>query len=207
MHFRHRKRQGYIAFIVVAMAARIRNADWEDNLALKSDLQKYVRQNLQRNEILDLVKQKYPMYAWSLRTLCRRLRRFDATFIDYDIDVADVKQAVEKEMEGPWRLLGYRAMHKKVHEVHGLNVARCLVYNVMADVNPEGLEGRGGVGQPKRRTRNAAFSSNVSTPWEEPAVQHWKGRLYICCQRNSKINKNLVAIYCLLPAWMYLANY
>ena len=63
-------------------------------------------------------------------------------------------------------------MHKKVREVHGLNVPRSLVYNVMADVNPEGLEGRGGVGQPKRRPRNAAFSSNVSTPWEEPTVQH-----------------------------------
>ena len=84
------------------MRRPIRNADWEDNLALKSDLQKYARQNLQKNEISDLVKQKYPMYAWSLRTLCRRLRRFDTTFIDYDIYVADVKQAVEKEMEGDY---------------------------------------------------------------------------------------------------------
>ena len=49
-------------------------------------------------------------------------------------------------MKGPGRLLGYRSLHKKVREVHGLKVPRNLVYDVMADLNPEGLEERGGVG-------------------------------------------------------------
>ena len=61
----------------------------------------------------------------------------------------DVKRAVVKEMDGPGRLLGYRALHNKIRELHGLNVPRNLVYNVMADVNPKGLEKRGGVGQPQ----------------------------------------------------------
>ena len=51
-------------------------------------------------------------------------------------------------MKGPGSLLGYRSLYKKVREVHGLNVPRNLVYDVMADVNPEGLEERGGVGMP-----------------------------------------------------------
>ena len=88
------------------------------------------------------------MYAWSLRTLSRRLQHFGIKFINYAIDVEDVKRAVVKEMDGPGRLLGYRALHKKIRELHGLNVPRNLVYNVMADVNPKGLEERGGVGQP-----------------------------------------------------------
>ena len=66
-----------------------------------------------------------------------------------------------KEMDGPGRLLGYRALHKKIRELHGLNVPRNLVYNVMADVNPKGLEERGGVWQPKRAGRKTAFTSTV----------------------------------------------
>jgi len=73
-----------------------------------------------------------------------------------------VKEAVKKEMKEPGRLLGYLSLHKKFGEVHGLNIPRNLVYDVMADVNPEGLEERGGVGMPKRPKRTGAFTSNVS---------------------------------------------
>jgi len=73
--------------------------------------------------------------------------------------VEEVKRAVLKEMDGLGRLLGYRALHKKIRELHGLNVPRNLVYNMMADVNPKGLEERGGVGQPKRARRKTAFTS------------------------------------------------
>jgi len=73
-----------------------------------------------------------------------------------DIDVA--REAVRKEMKGPGRLLGYRSLHKKVRKVHGLKVPRNLVY----DVNPEGLEERGGVGMPKHPKRTRTFTSNVS---------------------------------------------
>ena len=30
-----------------------------------------------KDEVLDFVSKKYPMYAWSLLTLCRRLHYFD----------------------------------------------------------------------------------------------------------------------------------
>lgn len=143
------------------MASRTRNPDWEEDLELKDDLKLYVQRNLSQSEILDLMKVHYPMYAWSLRTLSRRLQHFGIKFINYVIDVKDVKRAVVKEMDGPGRLLGYRALHKKIRELHGLNVPRNLVYNVMADVNPKGLEERGGVGQPKRARRKTAFTSTV----------------------------------------------
>ena len=103
------------------MASRIRNIDWKDDLDLKTDLQ-----NLRQQEILDFVKLKFPMYAWSIRTLSRRLQYFGITFTDYSVDVDDLRVAVGKEMEGPGSLLGYRALHKKVREVHGLNVPRNL---------------------------------------------------------------------------------
>ena len=123
---------------------------WEEGLELKDDLKLYVQRNLSQSEILDLMKVHYLMYAWSLRTLSRRLQHFGIKFINYAIDVEDVKRAVVKEMDGPGRLLGYHALHKKN-----------LVYNVMADVSPKGLEERGGVGQPKRARRKTAFTSTV----------------------------------------------
>ena len=145
------------------MAARIRNSEWHNDDALREDLQKYVRQNLRRNEILDFVEADYPMYAWSLRSLCRRLQYFDIKFTDYEVDLGEVQSAVDKELEGPGKLLGYRAMQQKVREVHGLNVPRDLVYAVMGEADPEGLEARGGVGKPNRPRRKNAFVAGVST--------------------------------------------
>ena len=123
--------------------AWIRNSDWEDDNDLNNDLAKFVSLNLKRMEILDFLRKDYPMYAWSLRSQARRMH----------VEVNDVEAAVEKEISGPGKLLGYRAMHKKIREIHGLNVPRNLVYMVMAKVDPRGLEERGGVGK-ARRTRS-----------------------------------------------------
>ena len=59
------------------MVERIRNPKWENDEALRSDLEEYVCQNLRRNEILDFVKLDYPMYTLSLRSLGRRLQFFE----------------------------------------------------------------------------------------------------------------------------------
>ena len=139
------------------MAKRVRNSDWQEDGNLRDDLVKYVRQNLRRKEILDLVQINYPTYAWSPRTLTRRLQYFGIQFTDYSVDIDDVREAVEEEMNGPGSLLGYRALHQKIREVHGLSVPRNLVYAMMAEVNPQGLEERGGVGKPKRPQRKNAF--------------------------------------------------
>ena len=96
------------------MMSRVRNSNWEDDEELEGDLERYVKQNLKREEILDFVLKKYPMYAWSLRTLCRRLSHiFDIKFTNYQIELEDLQFAVQNEMQGPGKLLGYRALHKK----------------------------------------------------------------------------------------------
>lgn len=58
------------------------------------------------------------MYAWSIRSLACRMQYFGIQFTD----------AVEKEIPSPGKLLDYGAMHKKIQEVHGLNVLRNLVH-------------------------------------------------------------------------------
>ena len=102
------------------------------------------------------------MYAWSGRTLARRLQYFDIKFKDYEVDVDDVKEAVRREMDGPGQLLGYRSMQHKVREIHGLNVPRDVVYAVMKEVSPEGLQTRGGVGKAKRHQRTNTYVTGVS---------------------------------------------
>ena len=130
--------------------AWIRSSDWEDDNDLKkNDLAEFVSLNLKRMEILDFWRKDYPMYAWSLRSLARRMH----------VEVNDVEAAVEKEISGPGKLLGYRAMHKKIREIHGLSVPRDLVYMVMAKVDPRGLEERGGVRKARRTRRDKAFMS------------------------------------------------
>ena len=106
------------------MASRIRNDNWKDDEELKRDLEKYVKQNLKRKEVLDFVSSKYPMYVWSLRTLCRRLSHFNIKYTNYEIELDNLRQAVAEEMQGPGKLLGYRALHKKIREIHDLNVPR-----------------------------------------------------------------------------------
>lgn len=91
------------------MAERMRNLEWENNEALRVDLEKYVCQHLRRYEMLDFMLQ-YPMYAWSLRSLARRMQFFHVKYTNYEVEVKEVKTAVQKELQGPGNLLGCWAM-------------------------------------------------------------------------------------------------
>ena len=85
------------------------------------------------------------MYAWSLRRLCHWLQFFGIKYINYEVDIAQVKRTVKKELQGPGKLLGYRAMQQEVQELHRLNVPCDLVNAVMGKADPGGVEVRGGV--------------------------------------------------------------
>ena len=113
---------------------------------------------------LDFMKRDYSQYVWSLRTLTRRLAFFEITYIDYGANTDNLREIVRKELvDGPGAFLGYRALHKKVREVYGLKVPRSLVYNMMFDVDPTGLENRRNVGKPKRHRTPRPFTSKVCT--------------------------------------------
>eukprot|EP00794_Sanderia_malayensis_P008459 gene8459-9364_t len=70
----------------------------------------------------------------------------------------EVKEAVKKELAGPGKLLGYRAMQKKIDINHDLYVGRDKMYDMMTDLDQEGLAARGGVGKKKHR-RKGNFTS------------------------------------------------
>ena len=101
---------------------RIRNKNWLENDDLKVDLTRCVSEGLSRSEILDLVSRDYSIYAWSIRTLDRRLREYQIFYNKKNLTVDDVRQAVEIELTGPGKQLGYRAMHKKMRQPYELYV-------------------------------------------------------------------------------------
>jgi hypothetical protein len=126
--------------------AYFRNSSWLEDEQLKEDISKNIREGLQRAEIMDFLKRDLPQYAWSMRTLGRRIEAFNIKRIDRYVTVDQVKNAVQKELEGPGQLLGYRAMYKKVRQEHNLNVPRDLIHAVMVELDPEDLQERGGGG-------------------------------------------------------------
>ena len=133
--------------------AYLRNVDWKEDQSLKNDLEKYVKEDLRRKELLDFLKRDYAQYTWSLSSLDRRMRYFDISYTDKNVTVEQVKEAVAKEIDGPGKLLGYRAMQKKLRQEHKLNVPRDLVYAAMQEVDPQGLEARGGVGNGRQKKK------------------------------------------------------
>ncbi|ESO92959.1 hypothetical protein LOTGIDRAFT_161985 [Lottia gigantea] len=143
----------------MAWIPRIRNVTWQENTDLKKSLVTYVEQNLKLCEILDFIESEYPDYEWSHRTLQRRMAYFNVRYVDSNLDLEHIETAVKQEMSGPGKLLGYRAMHKKIR----LNAPLNIVYDMMEYIDPEGLKVRGGVGKPKRPPRNKWFISETYT--------------------------------------------
>ena len=92
------------------------SSEWKEDNQLENDLRKYISQNFKRSEILDFVQRDFPEYTWGTATLDRRLRHFSIYDINYDTPVAAVSDAVQKELEGPGKLLGYRAMNQKLRK-------------------------------------------------------------------------------------------
>ena len=65
----------------------------------------------------------------------------------------EVEEAITREIEGPGRLLGYRAMQKKLSQVHNLRAPRDLVHAVMYNVDPDALEERAPCFKKKKRRK------------------------------------------------------
>lgn len=88
------------------------------------------------------MQRDFPRCHWSLVTLDRHLRHFGIHYIYYDTPLAAVSDAVQKELEGPDRLQGYRAMNQKLRTEHNVQVPHHLVYNMIAELDPAGLQAR-----------------------------------------------------------------
>ena len=86
---------------------------WKADDYLKNEITRYVTQGLKRTEMLGFLRSDFQQYAWSIRTLDRRLRHFQIFYTDKTVSVEDIRTAVGKELKAPVNLLGYRAMQKR----------------------------------------------------------------------------------------------
>ena len=53
-----------------------------------------------------------------------------------------VEAALQSELQGPGQLLGYRSVQRKIREQYQLAAPRNLVYDLMTELDPDGLEQR-----------------------------------------------------------------
>ena len=121
----------------------------------------------------------FPQYSWSIRTLDRRMRYFNIFYHNKNVSLNAVKEAVKGELNGPGKLLGYRAMHLKIRQKNGLNVTRDQVYDVMTDVDLKGLRQR----QPrfKQKKQKGTFTA-VGPNWAVSLDGHNK---LICFHKST----------------------
>ena len=124
------------------LSLNFKMAEWKEDTQLHDSLANYVRQNLKRSEIMDFVQRDYAHYKWSIATLDGRLRFFGISYIDYGVPLQTISNAVQKELEGPGKLLGYRAMNQKLRTEYNVKVPRHIVHNMKYELDLEGLECR-----------------------------------------------------------------
>ena len=122
--------------------------NWKEDIFLKATLEKYVKQNMKRIEILDFVNRDFANYfearggQCSMRTLARMLNHFDIKYINYDTPADTVREAVKQEIDGAGRRLGYRALNAKLRQEHNICIPRDTVYAVMSEIDPDALARR-----------------------------------------------------------------
>ena len=106
----------------------IRNSESESNGEFQREL---------RNRILS-----YMIQLEHIRTLDGRMWYFNILYHDKNFSLNTVKEAVKGELSGLRKLLGYKAMHLKIRQKNRLNVTSDQVFDVMTDVDLEGLKQR-----------------------------------------------------------------
>ena len=140
-------------------------SEWKDDSDLKFQLESLVKKGYERSEILHVMQKDFPQYTWGcIKTLDRRLRHFNVRYIKYETPVEDVRNAVRKEMEGPGRLLGVRAMTRKLRVVHDIQVPRDVVNAAMYNLDPDALEERQPCTRDKRK-RGQFVTRGVNWTW------------------------------------------
>ena len=85
------------------MATVYRNDAWQRDYQLEEEMKKFVKQGIKRKEILDFLRHDFPQYAWRIPTL-DRFRHFNINYIDENVSVDEVCDAVATELRGPGKL-------------------------------------------------------------------------------------------------------
>ena len=80
--------------------------------------------------------EKFHGITISLRTLKRRLAGHRLNKIGSDISDASLQVIIEREVNGPSSLKGYRNIWNKLHVTYGIKVPRDKVMEILRSINP-----------------------------------------------------------------------
>ena len=111
---------------------------WNDRNSLITD---YSNLGLSYHEIAAFLASFHDVIL-SVRQVKRILRRLGLRRRLNQSDVGDVLHAVMHELNGSGSIVGYRAMHQRIRNNHGLVVTRETVRQVLRVVDPGGVEAR-----------------------------------------------------------------
>ena len=111
---------------------------WNDRNSLITD---YFNLGLSYHEIAAFLASFHDVIL-SVRQVKRILRRLGLRRRLNQSDVGDVLHAVMHELNGSGSIVGYRAMHQRIRNNHGLVVTRETVRHVLRVVDPDGVEAR-----------------------------------------------------------------
>ncbi|XP_023810784.1 uncharacterized protein LOC111947453 isoform X1 [Oryzias latipes] len=110
--------------------------------------------------IVDLLATKHNI-STSLSTVKRRLREADLTKRTNYTPIIAVQAAISEELQGPGKLLGYRAMWQILKQKYSFTVRRSDVMKLMRELDPSGIEAR----SRRRFARRAYHSMGPNEVW------------------------------------------
>ena len=97
----------------------------------------YFKKNYTYKTILQLLE-KYHAIEISRSTLLNKLKEYGLRRRGNTIDRDHVRRCILEELDGSGRMLGYRAMWRRLQSKHGLQIPRSVVQIILREVDPEG---------------------------------------------------------------------
>ena len=97
---------------------------------MEEAIRHYFKKNYKYSTILQFLE-KFHNIKLSKRTLIRKLQEYGLGRRKYNANRDQVEQAIQQELNGSGRLLGYRAMWRRLQSNYGIYVRRLTVQNVL----------------------------------------------------------------------------
>ena len=99
----------------------------------------YFGKNYKYTTILEFLE-KFHDIKISKRTLLNKLKEYGLSRRTYNANEEQVRQCIQRELDGSGQLLGYRAMWRRLRSKCNINVRRVMVQSLLKEMDPEGTK-------------------------------------------------------------------
>ena len=99
----------------------------------------YFGKNYKYTTILEFLE-KFHDIKISKRTLLNKLKEYGLSRRTYNANEEQIRQCIQRELDGSGQLLGYRAMWRRLRSMYNINVRRVTVQSLLKEMDPEGTK-------------------------------------------------------------------